>query len=135
MTYYPTLDEDLARAKEILEKGKHTDAVLQKLSNPESLKHLDGGAIYGADIYAAYKLLESFVETIEAMQVTARASAAVVQELRGQLALLLDPFDHNGECRFCDEPGAHADDCAWVNLTLVLRSTQPRDRDVPDKEP
>lgn len=25
-----------------------------------------------------------------------------------------DPFDHNGECRFCDEPAGHAADCSWL---------------------
>jgi Skp family chaperone for outer membrane proteins len=25
-----------------------------------------------------------------------------------------DPFDHNGECRFCDELGMHRADCPWL---------------------
>jgi regulator of replication initiation timing len=25
-----------------------------------------------------------------------------------------DPWDHNGECTFCDELGAHAADCSWL---------------------
>jgi len=25
-----------------------------------------------------------------------------------------DPFDHNAECRFCDEQGAHRADCEWL---------------------
>jgi hypothetical protein len=24
------------------------------------------------------------------------------------------PFDHNGECRFCDELGMHRADCSWL---------------------
>jgi cell division protein FtsB len=24
------------------------------------------------------------------------------------------PFDHNGECRYCDELGMHRADCAWL---------------------
>lgn len=29
-----------------------------------------------------------------------------------------DPFDHNGECRFCDELGMHRADCKWL-LQLI----------------
>lgn len=56
MPYYDTIDEDLARAKRIL----------------------DNGTIYGADIYAAYKLLESFVAEIERLneRLTIALSAA-----------------------------------------------------------
>jgi hypothetical protein len=25
-----------------------------------------------------------------------------------------DPFDHNGECRYCDELGMHRADCSWL---------------------
>ena len=52
--------------KEILEKGKAEaenedlpDAVRAWLASP------DGGTIYAADIYAAYRLLESFIEEID----------------------------------------------------------------------
>lgn len=31
---------------------------------------------------------------------------------------LTDPFDHNAECTFCDEQGAHAADCSWL-LALI----------------
>lgn len=55
MTYHPTLTEDITRAKEILDRGRERDL-------PES-----GGAIYGADSFAAWKLLESFIEAIEAV--------------------------------------------------------------------
>lgn len=49
MSYYPTIEEDLQRAKAILAKATPGE----------------GAAIYGGDTFAAYKLLESFVEEIE----------------------------------------------------------------------
>lgn len=53
MPYYDTIEEDLARAKAILAKG-------------EAAHGRDvAGTIYGGDIYAASKLLESFVTEIE----------------------------------------------------------------------
>lgn len=57
MPYYPTIEEDLARAKEILAKGKYEPAL------PAELKV--EGTIHGGDIYVAYKLLKSFVAEIE----------------------------------------------------------------------
>jgi hypothetical protein len=30
------------------------------------------------------------------------------------------PFDHNAECRFCDEQGMHAIDCPWL-LGLIAK--------------
>jgi hypothetical protein len=48
MPYYNNIKEDLAEAKEILERGRDCN-------------HLD------ADTYAAYRLLESFVEVVEAI--------------------------------------------------------------------
>lgn len=63
MPYYDTIEEDLQRAKEILAEGR-----------PDEVLHLGvmradgGGSIYGKDIYAAYKLLESFVAEIECLQ-------------------------------------------------------------------
>lgn len=71
MTYYPTIEEDLARAKEILAEGKSAlEQVLDGIVLPDGvtraqLLQLQGGTIYGKDTYAAYKLLESFVEFIE----------------------------------------------------------------------
>lgn len=62
MTYYDTLDEDLKRAKEILAKGK-PDASLD--ADIPVVIQLSGGTIFGADLFAAYKLLESFVDHIE----------------------------------------------------------------------
>lgn len=69
MTYYESIAEDLKRAKEILERGKvgidGEDAVFLSPALQERMKQVTGGTIYGADIYAAYKLLESFVMEIE----------------------------------------------------------------------
>jgi hypothetical protein len=109
MTYYPTLAEDLTRAKEILAKGSggKFSVELEKLG-PElyaRLTDLAGGTIYEADTYAAYKLLESFVAEIERL----RAAYSPMTD---------DPFDHNGECKFCDEQAMHRADCPWL-LQLI----------------
>ena len=34
----------------------------------------------------------------------------------------LNPFDHNGECRYCDEQAMHAADCPW--LDRLVKQTQ-----------
>lgn len=71
MPYYPTLAEDVARAKEILDRGR-ADRDLQQIEGMDPalravmLRH-SGGTIFGVDVYAAYKLLESFVAAIEAV--------------------------------------------------------------------
>lgn len=68
MPYYHTIEEDLTRAKEILAKGKDRPPEEAGTVSPHMAKLFEGGGvIYGADTYAAYKLLESFVEIIEAM--------------------------------------------------------------------
>jgi hypothetical protein len=67
VSYYPTLAEDVARAKEILARGKPTPSDLAGLDKSILGFAADGGTIYGMDTYAAYKLLESFVEAIEAV--------------------------------------------------------------------
>jgi hypothetical protein len=64
MPYYPSIDQDLQRADEILRK-----------SNGEA------GAIYGTDIFAAYKLLESFVEHIRYLHQQQDAAHANIEEL------------------------------------------------------
>jgi hypothetical protein len=63
MPYYDTIEEDLIRAKRILDKGKPE-------IDPQSPTYgfATGGTIYGADTFAAYKLLESFVAEIERYQ-------------------------------------------------------------------
>lgn len=114
MTYYDTLDEDLKRAKEVLERGRD-DRDMQQIEGMDPalreimLKH-SGGTIFGIDTYAAYKLLESFVAEIELRQ---RAAQGVGE----------NPFDHNAECRYCDEQAAHRADCPWL-LELVREHRQ-----------
>jgi len=63
MTYYKTIEEDIKRAKEILKRGKE-----EPLHLPIHEHIHFSGTIYGSDIYAAYQLLESFVEYIEAQK-------------------------------------------------------------------
>lgn len=66
MPYYDTIEEDLARARDILERGKTGyDAIYLSPALQERMRQAIGGTIYGADVFAAYKLLESFVEEIE----------------------------------------------------------------------
>lgn len=59
MPYYPTIDEDLQRARQILDEGRSAGAI-----GGQGLEFCDG-IIYGKDIYAAYQLLKSFVEEID----------------------------------------------------------------------
>ena len=66
MPYYPTIEEDLARAKEILAKGQSAAG---------------DGAIVGADTYAAYKLLESFVEQVEKLSADLAKKNAALTEI------------------------------------------------------
>ncbi len=74
MPYYDTIDDDVKRAKEILARGK---AEPPDLPMPEHVHF--GGTIFGGDTYAAYKLLESFVEVVEALG-TKTCELAVRQE-------------------------------------------------------
>lgn len=69
MPYYDTIEEDLARAKQILKDGKTTvpDNVFDE-EIAALVFNNGGGAIYGKDNYAAYKLLESFVVEIERLR-------------------------------------------------------------------
>jgi hypothetical protein len=68
MPYYDTIDEDLARAREILAKGKPAHDEVAYLPEPLRAAALTSGTIYGADVYASYKLLESFVAEIERLR-------------------------------------------------------------------
>lgn len=81
MSYYPTLDEDLARAKEILAKGK------EELPEDCNLAVCELTLISGADSYAAYKLLESFVSEIERLRADATRRE---QEKHEQFATLVN---------------------------------------------
>jgi len=62
VSYYSTLDEDLARAKAILAKGK------EELPPDCNLAVTELTMILPTDSYAAYKLLESFVAEIERLR-------------------------------------------------------------------
>jgi hypothetical protein len=68
MPYNRTLAEDVERAKAILEKGRPAHEEVAYLPT-EALRAaaLSGGTIYGGDVYVAYKLLQSFVEVLDAV--------------------------------------------------------------------
>jgi hypothetical protein len=70
MSYYDTIEDDLARAKAILEKGKPAPWETAHFTPEvvEALREVGGGTIFGADIYAAYQLLASFVAEIERLR-------------------------------------------------------------------
>jgi hypothetical protein len=70
MSYYDTIDEDLQRAKEILQEGRLKDEDVPQHLSSDLRMHLiaQSGTIFGKDTYAAYKLLESFVEEIERLR-------------------------------------------------------------------
>lgn len=69
MSYYDTLDEDLQRAKAILQEGRLKDEeVPQQSAETRQRLIAQSGTIYGKDTYAAYKLLESFVAEIERLR-------------------------------------------------------------------
>jgi hypothetical protein len=103
MPYYPTLDEDVARAKEILAKGApcryrpdHNGECLDcdEPAEVHQLRQVAGGAaIYGADTYAAYKLLESFVEALEAVGPKV-AELALRHNARAARPSITCPFCH-----------------------------------------
>jgi hypothetical protein len=115
VTYYPTIEEDLKRAREILERGKtEQDSMVRRGFSPataDALQKINGGTIWGSDSYAAYKLLESFVAEIERL----RAAPAD------------NPFDHNGECVACDEQGMHRADCPWLLQLIAALAAARRD--------
>ena len=69
MPYYDTIEEDLIRAKQILEKGKVRDEDMPIGWDPKLREALlRSGTIYGGDIYAAYRLLGSLVEEVERLR-------------------------------------------------------------------
>lgn len=90
MPYYRTIEEDLERAKQIVAEGKtpFEGAPLVDFVEP----HV-GGTIYGKDIYAAYKLLESFVTKIESDKFYYRDleehMRRVVKETKGAPSMVL----------------------------------------------
>lgn len=74
MPYYPSIDEDLRRAEEIVANGKDR-RVGQFGSFPGD------GTIYAADITAAYMLLKSFVEHIRYLHQQRDAYEQATEEL------------------------------------------------------
>jgi hypothetical protein len=79
MPYYDTIDEDLKRAKHILERGcDRADGASDSLRGIETVR---GGTIFASDIYAAYKLLESFVEHITYLHQQTEACHNHIEEL------------------------------------------------------
>jgi hypothetical protein len=88
MSYYPSLAEDIARAKEILANGRAGDQ--PSWMSDEEWARLSGGTIYGADLYAAYKLLETFVQKLDlpadhynALATRLERHARILQEMSG----------------------------------------------------
>lgn len=122
MPYYNTIEEDLKRAKEILAEGRLTERDLAGLPPlmRETLSET-GGTIFGKDTYAAYKLLESFVEIIEAMDPKVIKTVMRAQQISRRtdalVSLVLDTQEcvcrtrscghkasehHNGVCEVCN---------------------------------
>jgi hypothetical protein len=90
MSYYETIDEDLIRAKALLAKGRASEQDMPPGWDPRLRQvALQSGTIYGGDIYAAYKLLESLV--------------AEVERLRSPTVKPSEPT-----CAACGQPEAHA---------------------------
>ena len=69
MSYEDTIADDLKRAKEILAKGKMTEKDAEAFPDVIRKKVIEtSGNICGADIYPAYRLLESLVKEVERLQ-------------------------------------------------------------------
>ena len=101
MPYYPTLEEDVARAKEILAKGQPSTWEKANFTPDvvEALRQVGGGTIYGGDVYAAYKLLESFVQAIEQLQAQTQQQLLNNVALRAELAQFCGLFsDYEEPC-------------------------------------
>lgn len=81
MTYYDTIEDDLKRAKQILEKGRATHDMINALPEAAQPAAQMGGTIFGADVYAAYMLLDSFVQEIERLRAGLLKLEARIQEL------------------------------------------------------
>ena len=43
-----------------------------------------------------------------------QAVEATGRALRAEAVMRLVPWDHNGECLYCDEQHGHDPDCAWL---------------------
>lgn len=138
--YYDTIEDDLRRAREILAKGKMTGEEWVG----DARVPLPSGTISGADIYAAYQLLQAFVSEIERLQhaaetFTAQRDAALAQAQESwagwtqEKAQAVEPRadaarcplyqpDHNGECVDCDEwADAHTPEALVRGEALAAR--------------
>ena len=81
MSYYPTLAEDLQRAKQILKSGKLTDVDKPPGLSEELWRTMAerSGNISVSDTFATYRLLESFVEEIERLQAEVAGLKRILQ--------------------------------------------------------
>lgn len=82
MSYYPTIDEDLQRAREILATGAAVPG--------------HGGFIAGLDVPAAYWLLDSFVAEIERLKGAASPATPALEQAIQKLA---DQFSRWGKSK------------------------------------
>jgi hypothetical protein len=105
MSYYATIEDDLARAKAILAKGRTAEAASAGWPN-------SAATIYGADLYAAYKLLESFVEEIERLRTVIARNDIGFDTGGNAIAIGVDAREH--ERRIVEDPDA-------VPVLLVAR--------------
>lgn len=122
MTYYDTLAEDLRRVREILAEGRMADEEFEQLYAgwPDELREhvrefFSGGTIYGKDIYAAYKLLESLANEVELLQQQVRNiqnARTVFGDVKGRdLDLILGPNNETSiTCPTCKRTSYNRND-------------------------
>lgn len=80
MPYHDSIDEDLARATQIVAEGKSAPEDRPDWMTDHQWDQLASGAICGKDTYAAYKLLESFVAEIEKLREGLCRAGAVLDD-------------------------------------------------------
>lgn len=129
MPYYDTLEKDITRAKEILERGRtnifdgltpEAARTLQVITEGATGRQIAGGTIYGADTYAAYKLLESFVAEIE------RLNAEVNRMVEARMALGNDlNRQHEAALDQIHEANDAIQDWANKNHSLIPEGLEP----------
>jgi len=125
-----TLPDDLARARELLDKGRaRADALATLRPQVRELSILKkGGVIDYGDIYAAYRLLESFVNEIAALN----DEIAALGDLTSRTLDMVERVEwvprESGKafvCPFCHAIGelyggpGHQDDCEWQLVTRL----------------
>lgn len=101
MTYYRTLAEDVQRAREIIDRGKAEipESIAEQMPDVqrEAMRARLGGAVIGADTFAAWHLLRTFVEVCEAIDIGVIKTAMRAHARSAQC-----------ECRTCGHSaGAH----------------------------